>query len=146
MLHQEIEIFNIVIRRDAEGRFCLNDLHKAAGGESRHQPGKWLVIQQTQELVQELSSIGFYRDKGIQPLKVKAGPIENGGGTYVVKELVYSYAMWISVIFKLQVIRAYDLKVQSQLTYFGDPILAARAWADAREAEKRANIISRQGT
>lgn len=36
------------------GRYCLNDFHKAAGGEQRHQPRYWLANQQTQELVSYL--------------------------------------------------------------------------------------------
>ena len=36
-------ISDISVRQDAEGRYCLNDLHKSAGGEKRHRPNYWLV-------------------------------------------------------------------------------------------------------
>ena len=50
-----IVIDTITIRQGSEGRFCLNDLHKAAGGEKAHQPSDFLRQQKTQELITELS-------------------------------------------------------------------------------------------
>lgn len=109
-----LTLTKITIRQDAEGRYCLNDLHKASGGEQRHQPRYWLENLQTQELVQELSDSG-------NPLSLNNSPITiiKGGknqGTFVVKELVYAYAMWISPRFHLQVIRAYDELVNQKVT------------------------------
>lgn len=92
-------VLNTPIRTDAEGRYSLNDLHRAAGGESKHRPGEWLRNAQTAELIAEIETAG------ISAVKSQEG---RGGGTYVVKELVYSYAMWISPAFNLKVIRAYD--------------------------------------
>lgn len=95
-----LTIADTAIRTDAEGRYCLNDLHKAAGEEQRHRPKYWLENQQTKELVLELEKGGF------PPIEAKQGV-----GTYVCKELVYAYAMWISPSFHLKVIRAYDALV-----------------------------------
>lgn len=38
--------------RQKEQLYCLNDLHKAAGGEKRHQPSDWLKTQAASELVE----------------------------------------------------------------------------------------------
>jgi phage antirepressor YoqD-like protein len=98
-------IASSTIRQDADGRYSLNDLHRAAGGEQRHQPRYWLANQQTTALIAELGD-------SVNPLSVTKGGSEQG--TYVVKELVYAYAMWISAAFHLQVIRAYDALVTQQ--------------------------------
>jgi hypothetical protein len=104
---QNLTLLDTVIRRDEAGRFCLNDLHRAAGGEKRHQPSDWLRIDQTQELIAEIEIPGI---PGIVS--------KQGLGTFVCKELVYSYAMWISPAFHIKVVRAYDALVTSNLTGF----------------------------
>jgi hypothetical protein len=89
----QLTIANTAIRQDAEGRYCLNDLHKAAGGERRHEILNWKNTDSFKELVAELAITGI-------PVVSKPG---RNGGTFVVKELVYAYAMWISPAFHLKV-------------------------------------------
>ena len=100
--HKGISIANTPIATDSEGRFRLNDLHQAAGGERRHGPSLWLENEQAKALAQELS------DTGIPVSVIKGGTNQ---GTYVCRELVYAYAMWISAKFHLEVIRTFDAVV-----------------------------------
>ncbi|TYQ19877.1 UNVERIFIED_ORG: KilA domain-containing protein [Zoogloea ramigera] len=114
-----LKIADIPIRTDEAGRFSLNDLHKAAGGEARHKPHDFLRSQQTQALVSELA--GEESDTGIPAsvVSIKGGLNQ---GTYAGKELVYAYAMWISAKFHLQVIRTFDAVANGAL-----PAPAAKA-------------------
>lgn len=100
-----IEIDGAVIRQDQFGRYCLNDLHKASGGEQKNQPRYFLENKQTQELVQALTDSGI----PLSPIEVIRGGLEQG--TYVVKQIVYAYAMWISAAFNLKVINTFDAVV-----------------------------------
>ncbi|WP_206209094.1 KilA-N domain-containing protein, partial [Vogesella mureinivorans] len=97
----ELIIADVTIRQDEENRFCLNDLHKAAGGEEKHSPNRWTRTDGYQSLVAELTPEMAF----VPALSVRGGAAP---GTYVCKELVYAYAMWISPQFSLKVIRAYD--------------------------------------
>lgn len=91
----DLIIASTTIRRDAEGRFSLNDLHRAAGGEAADRPGYWLVNQKTAELIRELETTGISAVNTIEG---------RGGGTYVAEQLVVSYAAWISPKFHLEVL------------------------------------------
>ena len=106
-------VANTQIRQDVAGRYCLNDLHQASGGAKRHQPGDWLRLKQTRELVVEVEK----SPEGLREFPEAPVQTINDGfanGTYAVKELVYAYAMWISAAFHLHVIRAYDALVMGQ--------------------------------
>lgn len=108
-------ISDVTIHSDAEGRYSLNDLHKAAGNEERHAPNKWLRLEHISDLIKEIlnDQICPFKSKEeskgenahFKPVDSKRGRY---GGTYVCRDLVYSYAMWISAKFHLKVIRAYD--------------------------------------
>lgn len=89
------------ICQDSNGRYCLNDLHRAAGAEERHSPNRWTRTESYTSLVSELTP-----ETAFAPSASIRGGIKPG--TYVCKELVYAYAMWISPAFSLKVIRAYD--------------------------------------
>lgn len=111
--NQPLVIGEFSIRQDNEGRYCINDLHKAGGGLEKHKPSNFLRNEQTKDLIQEI-------EQNIMMLKSEnhnSGAINvirgrgKDQGTYVVEDLVYSYAMWISAKFHLMVIRAYRSQV-----------------------------------
>jgi len=115
-------IADVVIRQDEEGRYCLNDLHKAAGSELRHRPVEFLRSKQAKELIELLESegdetvgnddltVGIPTVKSVIPtVKTVDG---RSGGTYAVLEVVVAYANWISAAFHLKVIRTF-IAVQS---------------------------------
>ncbi|WP_459672125.1 KilA-N domain-containing protein [Vibrio owensii] len=88
--------------RVLDNLYSLNDLHKASGGAPKHQPALFMQNQQTKALISEIES-----DLGI-PRTVLTQRSGANRGTWVCKELVYSYAMWISPKFHLKVIRAFE--------------------------------------
>lgn len=129
-------IANTQIRRDPVGRYCLNDLHQASGGEKRNQPANWLRLDKTQELIAECgkSEEGLLRSEEAPLLTINDG---FGNGTYAVKELVYAYAMWISASFHLHVIRAYDAMIQAAAPAAAVPTGACDHRADQMVSAER---------
>ncbi len=98
---------------DGNGRYNLNDLHKAAGGMAKHKPALFFRLESTQALI---NAIERHRGTdvylGQKTSDFQAMEAVRGGagsqGTFVVKQLVYAYAMWISPKFMLKVIDILD--------------------------------------
>lgn len=104
----ELTVLNCSIQQDADGRYCLNDLHKAAGGLSKDQPHRWLRSANTQRLIEVVASTQKRVDDNFQVVSTMAGGSEAAGGTFAIKTLVYAYAMWVSPEFQVQVIETFD--------------------------------------
>lgn len=125
----KLSIANTTISQDKQGRYSLADLHQASGGHTNHRPSKWLRSKQTQQTVALLESelehqMWCSNSQSQSPnLGFEKTPISTtkGGsrlGTFVVWELVYDYAMWVSPAFKLTVIRAFHaLQTRPQLQH-----------------------------
>lgn len=102
---KKLQIHNIEIKQLDNHMYCLNDFHKASGQFNKNKPNLFMNNKQTLNLIEEIQKAGipaFYTKQGL------------GGGTYVCKELVYAYAMWISPAFHLYVIRTFDEVMQKQ--------------------------------
>jgi len=95
--------------RQIDGLYCLNDLHKAAGAEDKHQPSNFIRNERTLSLIDEIQRCSDMSN-AISDSSNMRNPMtsKQGQGTYVSKELVYAYAMWVSAKFHLHVIRAFD--------------------------------------
>ena len=95
------------ITTDSEGRYSLNDLHKAAGGEVKDLPNKFMASKSFDAVVKVLNA----QNTAFNPVSKKRG--RYNGGTWVCKELVYKYAMWVNAQFEVNVIQTFDSIVNS---------------------------------
>lgn len=112
-----VSVANISIRQFGD-LYSLNDLHKASGGQDKHSPRRWLQNKQTADLIAEIEI------DGIPSIQKKQGL-----GTFVCKELVVYYGMWISPAFSLKVIRAF---LDTQEAVSGSPKLETQTTIDER--------------
>lgn len=110
-------IAGIEITTDEAGRFNLNALHQASGGEKRRGPSYWLALDSTNELIAEVAKttnteIPVFSKRGIN------------GGTFAHELLAISYASWISPAFHLQVNQVFLDYRTGKLAPVVDPMVA----------------------
>lgn len=123
--------------RQVSDLYSLNDLHKASGGEDKHQPAKFVRLDQTQALIAAIENspeVASSETARIPAVKTKEG---RGGGTYACKELVIAYAAWISAAFHLKVIRVFLAHVAPKV----EAPSAAMTLADCGDKAKVAKFL-----
>ena len=98
-----------------DGLYSLNDLHRASGSNKKHQASNFMRLEATKGLIDEIErSSDVSNGTNSIAYKVIQGGQSEQQGTFVCRELVYSYAMWISPRFQLMVIRAFDAIASQQ--------------------------------
>lgn len=85
-MNQLLVVEGVSVRRDSVGRYNLNDLHRAAGGNERHSPNLWTRTKSFNGSISELAP-----NMALAPADVQWGGLMPG--TYLSKELVYSNAI-----------------------------------------------------
>lgn len=102
---QAITILDTSIRQDAEGRYSLNDLHKAAmaaagrdgsPNDDHQRPGRFFESAGVQDFVAVLNA----ENPAVSSVASVPG---RRGGTYASELVVYRYAAWISAAFEVKV-------------------------------------------
>lgn len=99
---QHLEVNGVVVKVTDDGLYCLNDLHKAAGGDQKLKPAHWHSLDSTKRMITEMEKV---ENPTFSPVQVVRG---RNGGTYACKEMVYSYVMWLDQGFAIRVIRTFD--------------------------------------
>ena len=126
-MSEQIRILGVSINKSSNGLYSLTDLFKASGARSADRPKNWLVTNKAKEYVEFLANkskgrkLPFDNNQQLtdNDSKGRKPPLEqnqvltvvHGGdnnGTFVCKQLVYAYAMWVSVEFHHAVITAFD--------------------------------------
>ena len=122
------------ITTDSEGRFSLNDLHRSAGGLNSQKPSLFYRSDSFKKVVEVLKA----QNRALSPIVKKQG---KNGGTWVCKELVYKYAMWVNAEFEVKVIQTFD-----QITQKAEPPATLEALNElTRKIESDKELASKCG-
>lgn len=98
--------------RQVDGLYCLNDLHKMAGGLDKDQPNRFLRLEKTKELIEAISKRQDQTKAEAPEMALEQVlSIVHGGkmrGIYGNRKIVYAYAMWVDPYFYDMVLEVFD--------------------------------------
>ena len=113
-MNEPLHILGLKIEQSDNGLYSVYDLWVASGKQNKDQPSKFLRLEQTKALIAEVENEFLRKSRNVvvesmRSVEVVRNTLTTNGGTYLTKELIYAYAMWINPKFYLSVIRAFDL-------------------------------------
>jgi hypothetical protein len=116
MTHQVVELNGVQVRVDAFGRYCLNDLHRAAvaagSANENHAPGQFLRSDKVQEFV---AAVDAEKTGDVQK-RTSVHTVKGGlkQGTYADELVALRYAAWIGAKFEVHVYRTFLRSTKEQ--------------------------------
>lgn len=97
----------VEITQDDNGRYCLNDLFKASGGDDSKKPSKWLRYQKELGVVKVESGLKVLIPEDFDSYVVKTGKAR-ATKTFGSRKTALKYAMFIDKNFYEAVVEAFD--------------------------------------
>lgn len=115
-----LAVFETEVHLDADGRFSLNDIHKAAMAQGlatkSQRPGNFLKNKDVQAFVAEVEASAT----GIAPLKTVNGG--KNAGSYAVRLIALRYSAWLDKRVEAEVFQVFDAYISADESLTADLI------------------------
>lgn len=106
---ESINVGGVIIHKSDNGLYSLRDLWRANGSNEHKKPAQFTRLSSTKDIINELlvgvDSHPPQKVTHTDVIQIKAKGTNRG--TYANEDVCYLYAMWLSPVFQLQVIRAF---------------------------------------
>lgn len=99
------------IRKDKEGRFSLNDLHRMSGGDPSKSPGNWARSDSIKGLVEVLQE-EILPNAGKRAFEVLVSKKGNNGGTWSILGLALAYSKFLSPEFHAACLKVIEERIE----------------------------------
>jgi len=102
------------VRKDKDGRFSLNDLHRMSGADQTRDPRRWVFLDSTKALVEVLQDQQTLNVGKSDIQKVVVSTRGGGGGTWAVMSLALAYAGYLSPEFRAACLKVVEERIEEE--------------------------------